>query len=368
MPYLARAAPSASDPPGCTASGLDWALIVLSLTLISLTWWTLEIPDLVFKKPNYDAVSASSGPMRAGRFWRFFRAITWNCTRTLMPSYVAVIAMARNRDPKAWPRLYYFGHEPNSDDLALQPFSAWEWAKAAGPDLAHVVTQALLIYRGSTAIHDQDVPLNYGMWLFTSTPGPIVGLYLLVLPYLRIKMWAGRAIIGGIILLSASGLAFCLTVFYETTLRSLGPGFGAALAYGWACTMLPFPLSRCCGGLFHFFYYVMSASLRAAPLLIDLAREPRDMPYCTRVLHHPAFIAIYAIFGWMLMMFFGYTGSAHCETFRPQLHKLSQVPRTNNGDARNEDELAILETAARASARFGEPGGGNTESSDASRG
>lgn len=339
----------------CTATAGDWVVLILSLILIALTWWVLELPKLVSVRTNYD-VLPGDGRARVGRVRQFLRAIGGNCARILMPSYVAIIAMARNRNPRAWARLYYFGYEGDADEIALEPFTAWEWARAAGPDIAHVVTEVLLIYQSSIVADASWVPPNYFLWLFTSTPGPLLGLYLLVIPHLPIRMWAGRAIIFGFVFLSLAGIAMCVSSYYLTRIKVLGPYFGAVLAYGWASTMLPFPLSYCCNGTFHFYFYTMSAALRAAPFIVDLSISPPNTPFCTYVFSHPAFISVFAVFSLPLPLITGFLGGRRCEAFRPQLSRMARVARTaTEEEVRSEDELAALEAAAHASDRPPEP-------------
>jgi hypothetical protein len=321
---LARAAKSLiATEPNCSASVFDWILFVSTLSLLSLGWWIFEVPTLFTPEPHREATLIGGSP-KPGRFRRFHRALAWNCIRALMPSYVAIIAMARSKKAKEWATLYYFGYDMEAGDDAARQLTGWQWAKISLTDVSHLVLECLLAYRAAATAEKRDYPLVQGWWLFASLPASIIGLYLILiraLPNPPRRFFVGLI---GFLLLVFVGVAFILAIYFSSGMhRTVGAAFAGSMALSWSFTMFPLTLCLCCGGRFHALFYLLSAAARAMPLLAEMMSPREKFPFCS--INHPGLLATFGVVAGICVFYCAAMGSGLCERYRKNLEQLLET-------------------------------------------
>ena len=335
-----KAKPVLDRPPNCSAHPFDWVLFVLSLVILCVLWWAVEIPTL-FVQQEARTTAEARRPWR-NRFRVFFTAVAWNCVRLLQPSYVAIVAMARTRDhPRNWPRLYYFGYEKGLDDEEFRPqFTRGQWTKVALTDGLQAVVEILLIYRGSVISRQQQNPVWLGAWLLATLPTSLLGLHLIVVS--RLPEPPRRFLVGlyAFLTLSVVGAGLIVAVVFGAAPDTYGRPLAGALATAWATIMVPLPTMYCCFGRFHSLFYLFAAFARISLLLMDLLRSRDTFPFCS--INHPALVAVVGVFGGVLVLLFGLRGGTRCEQYRWNLERLIDVsPRGQAPQGDLEEQVAL---------------------------
>ncbi|KAK3185241.1 hypothetical protein K4F52_005941 [Lecanicillium sp. MT-2017a] len=305
--------------PNCSAVPFDWVLYIATVVILCLGWWLLELP-LLFTTPGRQPFSIAGDDVNIytyGRFRRFSDAIRWNCARTLNPSYVGVLSIARNTDSRAWAGLYYFGGERIS--ATTSPFTWWQWTKVLLIDFVPVAVEALLIARSSK----EGMMTNFslimpGWWLLPYTVPCFVGWYLLVLRHMRNPPKVGTVIlIGGPIVL-VGGLTVAVPLFVQLIRAGMTPAILPAIFLSWALVLVPFTLMNCCDGRLHAIFYVWNTVCRIMPLMTAMFDSRPVFPFCS---HNTAGVVIgIAVLGGFVVMLLGISGGAGlCEMYRPYL-------------------------------------------------
>ena len=333
-----------APPPNCSAHPFDWVLFVLSLAILCLVWWAVEIPTLFTQQEARTAAEARR-PWR-NRFRVFFTAVAWNCVRMLQPSYVAIVAMARTRDhPRNWPRLYYFGYDKGRDEEELgQHFTPGEWAKVVVMDGLQVLIEALLIYRASIISRQQQNPLSLGSWLLATVPASILGLHLLIIS--RLPNPPRRFLVGlyGFVSLSVAGAGLVLAIVFTAGPGTYGAPLAGAMAIAWGLIMVPLTTMYCFAGRFHALFYLFAGFARISALLVDLIGPRERFAFCSS--NHPGLTAVFGVLGGGLMVFFGMRGGTMCEQYRWNLERLidstGPLDRVSGGD-QGEEATALQE-------------------------
>jgi hypothetical protein len=322
----------------CSVPILDWVLLLLTLVILCVVWWVVEIPALFARQeadqpPNL--IGRASRPKKS-RTRRFFDALAWNCVRNLMPSYVAIIAIARAKDSQAWPAVYYFGYEINrgsENSASSKTLSPRRWVNIFIQDGVLLVVACTLIYRGITAAREQNTTMFFATWLANAAVPAAVGVYLLAIALvlqpprrLAIGLGFGVLVLFGALLISAA--------YFSSRLNQIGgPYYLGALILGWAISMLPLTLAYCCEGHFRILFYALSATLRTAPFLVDLLRLSEVFTNCS--IDTRGLAAGYSVLAGMLVWGMAPYGADYCEDFRDKLRELAR-PDTDNRRVRNE--------------------------------
>lgn len=335
---------SADQEPYCTSNILDWILLVATLLLFCGSWWICEVP-IFFSRNTYYKLQPSTGKLlQRGRLWRFWHTIEWNCTRTIMPSYVAVVAMARNPDPKTWMGLYYFGSQRESRDKT--PFTSWQWAKVLLMDGVAIVVHILLVYRGATGL---ETPLPPSVWLLSYLVAPLLGLYLFIIGKFRRPVWRRFAITAAIPVLLIAGAVLVLLSYFTTPDKGFGFGgaFVGIMAGSLVVTMLPWSLMLCCGGKFHFIFYLWTACARVIPFTVSHVGSPTKYPFCANGSIPVAIVS--GVMGGALVYMLGFMGGFQCEMYRRDLEEMIDIdPAAPRNDGNSGGELEALQAAESA--------------------
>ncbi|KAK5990805.1 hypothetical protein PT974_09078 [Cladobotryum mycophilum] len=323
----------------CSANILDWIIFIGALVILCGSWWIVELP-ILFSAETHQQLAPTTVRHRVGhRLKKFWRAIEWNCTRSLMPSSVAVFAMARNSDPKSWPGLYYFGSERESQDAS--PLTAAQWTKIALTDAAPLLVHILLVYRGSAGL-GKDSTLPPGSWLLPYLVAPVLGCYLVIISKLRRRVWRRFAIMVAIPVLMVVGAALVLISYFTATNRGFGPAFAGILASCWVVIMLPWSLMFCCGGTFHFVFFLYSAAARACLFILSMVGSPKNFPFCSGSATPLAIVS--GVLGGIIVYWLGLMGNIQCQGYRTDLRKMIDIdPAAPRATEASQEELAVLQ-------------------------
>lgn len=308
--------------PNCSAAPIDWVLYIGALLILCLGWWVLEIP-LLFTKSSYQPLSSRGADEQLaqrkplGRFWD---AVRWNCCRTLTPTAIGVIAIARNLHEKAWPGLYYFGAERTSTSRA--GFTLWQWVKILLTDVVPIVFFCLLIWRSPHMMNTWNI-LFPAWWLVAYTVQCVLGLYLLAASNMPNPPRAGWTIIIGFPVMLFTGVVFCVPAFLVLKKGGMPPQLGWSVFLTWYWVLIPFTLWGCCGGRGHLLVYIMNASFRMIPLLIGMFDNRPLFIFCS--FNYTGVTVVVGILGGALPLILGMWGqSALCERYRPDLRRISE--------------------------------------------
>ncbi|KAL2115387.1 hypothetical protein VTJ04DRAFT_9642 [Mycothermus thermophilus] len=81
-----------------TVSAVGWAALGLTFFTIHLSWWVLDLPQLLFRSAD------------AGGGWKgFIDSVLWACARSYFPVLAAIFALVYGEDVNAYVRIYYCG-------------------------------------------------------------------------------------------------------------------------------------------------------------------------------------------------------------------------------------------------------------------
>jgi hypothetical protein len=324
--------------PNCSASALDWVLFILSLIILCLIWWILEVPQLL-SGLHASATSPSGWPSYGDRFRHFYAVASWNCARVLSPSYGAAVSLARSSSATKWPVLYYFGHELDRDVRA--PLSFWQWTKIILMDGSVLVAQCLLAYRGAVLTREQEYPrpLLSGWWLFASLPAPITCIFLFIISVVQAPPRRVFIFFLNLLVLALIDTSFLLILYFTSSLhRTAGASFAGGAALSWAFVMFPLPLLRCCcRGPLHLLFYTFATASRMIPLLAEMLVNRSDFVFCGA--NHLALPVVYGFFAGACVLQCGYASGALCEGHRDLLGNIWDERR-----AEGEEEPIFLHT------------------------
>jgi hypothetical protein len=156
----------------CTADAADYVFLFLTCLLLSVSWWVLDIFALVHH-----------GPIGV------VKRAAWNILRLHSPSSVALLALARSRNPASWPSFYYYGFDTDPEDESPEPISIWGYARALIPDGLMLVTACYHVARLTTmpAQFNSGEQLALSSWMVPQLPAVIIGFWILAASKLRIK-------------------------------------------------------------------------------------------------------------------------------------------------------------------------------------
>ena len=212
------------DDSECTTSSRDWAMLIITVFSINVSWWLFDIPLLWTHGPR-----------------RYLNSVTWQCFRTYAPGCAAVYALMSAHTSEEEPYVYYIG--PFFDELpqdgvgatanpGLQPsvnelrrqqprriLTLFQISKYLIIDSLAIISTGLTVH---TAINlPADAPVSgiaLSTWAYPSLPVALLGLWLLLcgtwLKWSRkMTLWlglllilaVGAAIITPLITLSEAG-------------------------------------------------------------------------------------------------------------------------------------------------------------------
>ncbi|KFH48381.1 hypothetical protein ACRE_005860 [Hapsidospora chrysogenum ATCC 11550] len=330
----------------CVQGPLQWTLLLAPYVLLTTPWWLVEIP-LLFTKRNH--CNSQTLGIR-DRLGAFFRAVAWNCARYLQPSYVAISALARSRDKKAWKVLYYFGYEPADD--GSRSLTNWEWSKIAVMDGLPFALELWLVIQNAFMGRDSHVALGLGSWLLHTVPASVNGAWLIAASHTSGRLNRAHHGVACFLLLIVVGLALILTMYFTTPDSFSAMGGVLTVLYG--LPMLPLCCMNCCGGRFHFFFYLYGAIARTMPFLVAIwTSHSDDDIFCFIRNGVPVFVP-FIILGIAAMFVAGYCGGlVGVERYRPELSKvISSGPQLEE-----DDQVPLHGDVEAASGAASHPGG-----------
>ncbi|KAJ3460183.1 hypothetical protein MRS44_011050 [Fusarium solani] len=293
----------------CTDSALEWAMLIITIIAINVTWWLFEIPLLWTHGAHM-----------------YLNSVMWQCFRTYMPCCAAIYALTYARTTQEEPYIYYIGpfydvlnasnhdqsqspSQSQSQDMALrgenepesqeaQPaatrgLSKFQFIKCILIDSLSIVATALTV---NTAVH---LPVGgntsvavVSTWVYPSLPVAVIGLWLLVCGiWIR---WSRRWTIWlGMLVVIAVGAAFITPVAVLSPAGKKNKVWGAGIA-AYAFMGLPILAGRT-AALTAFPVVVIGLAARVGGVGVGAISKTIYFPYCQ--LKHKAFGIVYLAVG-----------------------------------------------------------------------
>ncbi|RSL61093.1 hypothetical protein CEP53_005224 [Fusarium sp. AF-6] len=289
----------------CTDSALEWAMLIITIIAINVTWWLLELPLLWTHGVRM-----------------YLNSVMWQCFRAYMPCCAAICALCYSRTTQEEPYIYYVGpfydilnplsqeqsQSPSlsqSHDMALrgenepesqeaQPtltrgLSKFQLIKFILIDSLSIVATGLTV---NTAVHlpvDSDTSgVGSSTWIYPSLPVAVIGLWLLVCgTWIR---WSRRWTIWiGMLVVIAVGAALITPVIVLSPLGKKSKAWiGAIVAYG----LVGLPVLAVRSDAINAFPAVGIGLLaRVGGIGVGAIAKTAYFPYCQ--LKHKAFGVIY---------------------------------------------------------------------------
>ncbi|UPK93006.1 hypothetical protein LCI18_003941 [Fusarium solani-melongenae] len=290
----------------CTDLALEWAMIIITIIAINVTWWLLELPLLWTHGAQM-----------------YLNSVMWQCFRTYMPCCAAIYALSYARTTQEEPYIYYIGpfydvlnssnqdqspsqsqshsmtlrgeNEPESREVqppATRGLSKFQLIKSILIDSLSIVATGLTI---NTAVHlpvDSTSGVAVSTWVYPSLPVAVIGLWLLVCgTWIR---WSRRWTIWiGMLVVIAVGAALITPVAVLSPAGKKNKIWVAAII-AYALVGLPFLASR--SSAFTAFPVVaIGLAGRVGGVGVGAISKAAYFPYCQ--LQHKAFGVIYLAVG-----------------------------------------------------------------------
>ncbi|KAI8716857.1 hypothetical protein NCS52_00980200 [Fusarium sp. LHS14.1] len=294
----------------CTDSALEWAMLIITIIAINVTWWLLELPLLWTHGAQM-----------------YLDSVMWQCFRTYMPCSAAIYALSYARTTQEEPYIYYIGpfydvlnapkqdqnqnqgprqsqshdmvvrgeNEPEPREVqpqATRGLSKFQLIKSILIDSLSIVATGLTV---NTAVHlrvGNTSGVAVSTWVYPSLPVAVIGLWLLVCgTWIR---WSRRWTIWlGMLVVIAVGAAIITPVALLSPAGKENKVWIAAIvAYG--LMGLPVLASRS-DALSAFPTVVIGLAVRVGGVGMGAILKAAYFPYCQ--LQHKAFGVVYLAVG-----------------------------------------------------------------------
>ncbi|WAO92172.1 Hypothetical protein NCS54_00966700 [Fusarium falciforme] len=290
----------------CTDSALEWAMIIITIIAINVTWWLLELPLLWTHGAQM-----------------YLNSVMWQCFRTYMPCCAAIYALSYARTTQEEPYIYYIGpfydvlnasnqdqtpsqsqshdmtargdNEPESREVqppATRGLSKFQLIKSILIDSLSIVATGLTV---NTAVHlpvGNTSGVAVSTWVYPSLPVAVIGLWLLVCgTWIR---WSRRWTIWlGMLVVIAVGAALITPVAVLSPAGKKNKIWGAAII-AYVLVGLPLLASRS-SALTAFPIVAIGLAGRVGGVGVGAISKAAYFPYCQ--LQHKAFGVIYLAVG-----------------------------------------------------------------------
>lgn len=293
----------------CTDSALEWGMLIITILVINVTWWLLELPLLWTHGAQI-----------------YLNSVMWQCFRTYMPCCAAIYALSYARTTQEEPYIYYVGpfydvlnsssqdeslsqsqsqshdmvmrgeNEPESRRVqheASRGLSKSQLIKSTLIDSLSIVATCLSV---NTAVH---LPVGsntsgaaISAWVYPSLPVAVIGLWLLVCgTWIR---WNRRWTIWlGMLVVIVVGAALITPVAVLSPAGKKNKIWGAAIA-AYAIMGLPILAVRA-AALNAFVVVAIALAGRVGGVGVGAISNTAYFPYCQ--LKNKAFGVIYLAVG-----------------------------------------------------------------------
>lgn len=248
------------DPDTCGAPATDWALLIISILVVNVSWWFLFIPTIWQKG-----------------FKPYLNLVLWQCLRNHMPSMAATIALKLGgTDRSKWPSLYYYGPaDPYADpETGLKPLDRWSSIKVLITDTASIVGTIMSVAEFCRVKEDGDVSgLNSTLFIFPTLPVALFGLLFIIGSHLNLRR--RYTVILGILVLGVVLAALTLVMrFVPPTNRGLWyPSMFLYLYMTLPLSFLMHPLLDCA-------QVVLAVGARVGGVVAGAMSKKAYFPYC----------------------------------------------------------------------------------------
>ncbi|KAI8675866.1 hypothetical protein NCS57_00489300 [Fusarium keratoplasticum] len=294
----------------CTDSALEWAMIIITIIAINVTWWLLELPLLWTHGAQM-----------------YLNSVMWQCFRSYMPCCAAMYALSYARTTQEEPYIYYIGpfydvlnasnqdqspspsqsqsqshdmtgrgeNEPGSREVqppTTRGLSRFQLIKSILIDSLSIVATGLTV---NTAVHlpvGNTSGVTVSTWVYPSLPVAVIGLWLLVCgTWIR---WSRRWTIWlGMLVVIAVGAALITPVAVLSPAGKKNKIWGAAI-FAYVLVGLPLLASRS-SALTAFPAVAIGLAGRVGGVGVGAISKAAYFPYCQ--LQHKAFGVIYLAVG-----------------------------------------------------------------------
>ncbi|SPO06390.1 uncharacterized protein DNG_09079 [Cephalotrichum gorgonifer] len=204
---------AAMDETECTTSTREWAMLIITILSMNVSWWICDIPLLW-----------------THGFRRYLSSVTWQCYRLYTPSCAALYAQMHARAPEEAPYIYYVGpyfDDPSpketrvADPLlsagggigidALSPpespiktLSRFQISKSLVLDSLTIIATGLTVHQAIILPEDSPTSgIGVSIWAYPTLPVALLGIWQLVCgTWIRwsrkYTLWLGMLLVIGI--------------------------------------------------------------------------------------------------------------------------------------------------------------------------
>ena len=233
------------DAQECTTSARQWALLIITILAMNVSWWLCDMP-LLFTRG----------------FGQYLRSVIWQCFRMYTPSCAVVYALLHATTPEEEPYIYYLG--PFTDGSKVRPEThpvTGGWKLSHLQLIRAVVFDSLTVVSTGLTIHQsinlpEGAPASgvaFSTWTYPTLPVGVLGLWLIFCTQMRwsrkrtfwlgmlVAIAIGAAVIAPVATLSPAAkkskiwiaAVFGYAIMAVPVLALInGPGFVIAIGFG----------------------------------------------------------------------------------------------------------------------------------------
>jgi hypothetical protein len=277
----------------CSADTADYVFLFLTCLLLSASWWFLDL----FALMNHGLLVV-------------VKRMGWHILRLHSPSSVALVALARSRNPASWPSLYYYGFDSEIEDESPEPISLWGYARVLIPDGLMLITACYHVARLTTmpAHSNTGEQLALSSWMVPQLPAVIIGFWVLAASQMRIRH-RGVVILLGVLALLIIGGAFIFAVRFEPRPKDDDPSSYELVltAVSYVALMIPWASIHILCGIPMFVLLIVCGLIRVLGVSMDLVTSPHSFPFCAIDSEKLSkFVMAFAVVGFLIAGFAAY--------------------------------------------------------------